>query len=963
MTDKTTANDALKAVSKRFIGAMAEIKLSKAGQNVNVVPQINITTDESVFKMTISFKIGLEKLYVVRDIYEFLDIIGTNRSIEFGKSFIYDDSRHTFEHYIDKILNMLSVSMRKNAGNMTTTKEFVLSGALKNSVLRILAGKPAEIIIDGKIQADMQIVNDNIPFAIELLKEDDGYRMAFDEISGVTPISDDCSICLWQGDIYVVPLEQAGCIKALIDAKNACGETVITFAHEDKTNVILKVLPKLRVASNLQIDSKLKNDVIVGDLKVKTYVDKTEDGYIAAKILFCYDNLEFNHFAGEKPVLKKKVLLRDRRAENAFIKAAASCGFKPYKGLLYIKENYRIYEFMNEKSRLLAEFGEIYYSETFDLKIVSPSRASAGVHLDGGNLLEFDISFDEINMDELPGVLEAVREKSRYYRLKNGSFVNLSAQAIKKSVQLLDSLDVQLSHIDGNSVSVPVSRAFYINKFEDEDIKISRDEYFDNFISRFADGDTEVCEVPQNLKSVMRPYQIAGLKWLTMLANYNMGGILADEMGLGKTLQTIAFVMQQYAKYKKPTLIVAPTSLLYNWQAEIEKFTPGAKVCIVSGTPAERKQISKKFDSFHFVITSYGLLRRDIDLYTGYKFAYCFVDEAQHIKNPATINSKAVKKIKAGGYFALTGTPLENTLTELWSIFDFVMPGYLYSRHKFRKMYEVPIVKENDRDSLADLLKHTKPFVLRRLKTQVMKELPDKIESRMVSELEPEQKQLYAAYALQAKNEIDVLAENGGFERNRIKILALITRLRQLCCHPSLFVENYDGTSGKIEMLKEIVENALSDGHRIIIFSQFTTMLKIISEMLSEIGVEHYYLDGSTKSKDRIELVNTFNKGGADVFLISLKAGGTGINLTGADMVIHYDPWWNPAVENQATDRAHRIGQTKTVQVLKLVAKGTIEEKIYNLQKLKQNMIDSVLESGETMLSSMTLEEIKSLFD
>ncbi|MBR2472258.1 MAG: DEAD/DEAH box helicase, partial [Clostridia bacterium] len=492
---------------------------------------------------------------------------------------------------------------------------------------------------------------------------------------------------------------------------------------------------------------------------------------------------------------------------------------------------------------------------------------------------------------------------------------------------------------------------------------INKYTYFNDFVSKFENVSFEDYEIPKDMEHILRPYQKTGFKWLKLLASFGLGGILADEMGLGKTLQAIAFVKSEYEKTKKPTLIVAPTSLLYNWYNEIKKFSPDSSVCIISGDPAERKALAADIDKYCFVITSYGLLRRDAALYANASLAYCIIDEAQQIKNPNTINAKAVKSLKAQGFFALTGTPLENNLTELWSIFDFVMPGYLFSRHKFRTMYEIPIVKEENKNSLNELLKHTKPFILRRLKSQVMSELPQKIESKIVCEPTQKQKLLYTAYASAAKKEINTLIDNGNIARNHIKILSMITRLRQLCCHPSLFVENYNGGSGKLDVLIDLLESSIDSGHRVLIFSQFTSMLSIIADTLNEIGISYFYLDGHTPSKSRVEMADKFNSGEKSVFLISLKAGGTGLNLTGADMVIHFDPWWNPAVENQATDRVHRIGQTKSVQVMKFVAKDTIEEKIHEIQQIKQNMIDNVLETGETLLSSMTIDEIKSLFE
>ena len=949
------------AASRQLILDIHSIKITKARQTVKLVPQLYIGTQSDDFTAQMGFKIGIDKLYVVKNAYELFDVIGTNGNIEYGKNFVFDDSRHVFEPEIKGLINLLVVASRKKPELASQQKEFELTGNLKTAVIRELEGVETDIFINGRYHPHTKVINDNIPIDLSLSKSDNQYRIDFEDCLMIEPISSDCGVCLYNDNIYVVSIEQAGCLSALLKAYNTMKEPYITFLPEDKTKVITHLMPKLRSAAKLKIDANVKRDVIMGDLAVKLYIDKTPEGYIKVKACFCYESAEFNHFAGEKPVIEGKVLLRDRRSENNFIRTAAAMGFHPEKGYLYLYDDEKIYTFLTEGIAALKQFGEIYYSDTFNQRVIAPAKSSIGVSVSSGNLLEFDMSFDDISKEEIADVLRSVKEKKKFHRLKDGSFIDLNANGIKNTVKLIDELDATVD--EDASFSAPLSRAFFLNSLNSDSISLSRDIYFEHFIDKFNNVDVEDFKLPPNMESVLRPYQVVGFKWLKLLAQFKLGGILADEMGLGKTLQAIAFVMSEYEKTQKPTLIVAPTSLLYNWQSEIEKFAPQAKSVIVSATPSERSHAERKIDGYHFVITSYGLLRRDISNYIKYEFAYCFIDEAQHIKNPNTINAKVVKKIKAGSFFALTGTPLENTLTELWSIFDFIMPGYLYGRHKFRKTYEIPIIKEEDRIALEDLLRHTRPFILRRLKSQVMSELPEKIESYMVCELEPTQRSLYAAYASEAKDRIDVLSADGGFNRNRIEILAIITRLRQICCHPALFVENYEGGSGKLDMLKEIIEEAVMSGHRILVFSQFTSMLSIISGMLRMSGIDHFYLDGNTKSRERLNLVNEFNGGACDVFLISLKAGGTGLNLTGADMVIHYDPWWNPAVENQATDRAHRIGQTKTVQVLKLVTKGTIEEKICNLQKVKQNMIDSVIETGETLISSMSLSEIKSLFD
>ena len=434
-------------------------------------------------------------------------------------------------------------------------------------------------------------------------------------------------------------------------------------------------------------------------------------------------------------------------------------------------------------------------------------------------------------------------------------------------------------------------------------------------------------------------------------------------MGLGKTLQVIAFLLSKQDYTQPPSLVVAPTSLMYNWQDEIERFAPELKACVVAGSKEERKEILAGADaSFDVLITTYNMLKRDISLYEKRRFRYCFLDEAQHIKNPTTQNARAVKKIKTTGYFALTGTPIENTLTELWSIFDFLMPGYLLNQKKFKERFETPIVREQDARSLTDLKRHVMPFILRRMKKDVLTELPDKVERKMVNEMTPKQEKIYQGWFIKSQREFAAELKANGFGESRIKILAILTRLRQIACDPSMFLEGYDGGSGKLDMLEEVVSEAVEGGHRILVFSQFTTMLGHIGERLKTLGITYFYLDGSTPALERIHLVKSFNDGTTPVFLISLKAGGTGLNLTGADMVIHFDPWWNPAVEDQATDRAYRLGQKNNVQVLKFITKNTVEEKIYKLQEKKKSLIDQMIQPGENFLSKLSEDEIKELF-
>lgn len=950
-----------------IVKTLEGIRLSRNKKILHFVPIIEIMTDEREnVSVRLGVEIGDDKLYKVRKIDALLDGISNNTSVEFSKNFVFNGNKHTFGDRENDFVEYLQTlkQIYNDSGRVLPERYIPLKGNTLLTVFRLASlCEKYKILYDTKEEREYKILVDKLQIPLEFSKTNERYKIDFEQWMDIRAISSDYRIIFFENAFHVVPFEQAKVCEALLKAGKSINKTSLLFAATDKDSIVEHVLPRLRYLSDLSVDNEIRKDIIITELKVKVYLETTETGNIRAKALFCYDNFEFNHFANEKPDCSDKVLLRDKRRENEFIRVAAKMGFALKKGYLYLDNSAKIYNFLEIGLEQLSSIAEVFYSEEFyKLRVVMPSRVNSSINIGAGDLFEFRLDVDDIPKNELENVLAAVREKQRFYRLTNGNFVNLKSKALEAVGEILDNADASVGE-DGIA-SISLSKALYIGTREqDELVEINRDKAFGEILEKLKNPINSDFEVPSCLNDIMRGYQVAGFKWLKTMAAYGFGGILADEMGLGKTLQTIAFIISEYEKNKIPSLVIVPTSLLFNWQAEFEKFAADYKVKIVYGTPEERRDILADVDDCAAVITSYGLIRRDVKAYTKKKWNYCFIDEAQHIKNPNTVNSKAVKQIKADGYFAITGTPIENNLTELWSIFDFVMPGYLFSRAKYRRVYEIPIIKKNDSTAVSMLLEHTAPFILRRLKSAVMQELPEKIETYTVTELEAEQRELYSAYAYRAREEILRLTREKGFEKSRIEILAQITRLRQLCCHPSLFIENYEGGSGKLNTLLEIVENSISSGRRILVFSQFTSMLEIIADMLRQMGITYFYLDGAVKSSKRIEMCNAFNEGQRDVFLISLKAGGTGLNLVGADTVIHFDPWWNPAVENQATDRAHRIGQTKVVQVIKLVTKGTIEEKIQNLKEKKQELINSVLQEGTGSISSMTLEEIQSLFE
>jgi SNF2 family DNA or RNA helicase len=678
---------------------------------------------------------------------------------------------------------------------------------------------------------------------------------------------------------------------------------------------------------------------------------------VAVMLKFIKEYYSKSHFNEEGNKLNK--LLRDIKY-NAY-----KLSDQKEKLKLEINYFYDIYDYIPSFEEI-KDFSDLYFSEDFKkIKIYNYSHVKSGVRVSGQGLLEFDFRIEDIDPKEIRKILSSIRQKKKYYRLKDGDLIDLQHQDFSKVASVIDYLNINEKELFSKGRTlIPKYNAFYLDEALGDDLQgFKKDLSFKKFIKDLEEEKNIDYSLPPNLDNIMRNYQKEGFKWLKNLSHYGFGGILADEMGLGKTLQTIAFIAAE--KADKPSLIVAPTTLIYNWLREVEKFAPQLKALVIAGSPQEREDLIANAKDYDMVITSYPLIRRDVESYKDITFKYCILDEAQHIKNPLSQNSYAVKSIKAKGYFALTGTPLENSLTELWSIFDFIMPGYLFNHHKFLERYEIPIVKEGDQEVLATLNKHIKPFILRRLKKDVVAELPPKIEHKLVVDMTEEQKKLYTAYMLSARKTVERDFLLPGQKGNKLEIMALLTRLRQICCDPAVFLEDYQGDSGKMQALEELLGEVLAQKHRVLLFSQFTRVLKNIVGRLKSKGIPYSYLDGNTPAKVRNDLVNDFNAGSNDIFLISLKAGGTGLNLTGADIVIHFDPWWNPAVEQQATDRAHRIGQEKTVQVIKLIAKDTIEEKIYNLQEKKKEIFDKVVEvstSEMSLISKLSEAEIRELF-
>ena len=616
--------------------------------------------------------------------------------------------------------------------------------------------------------------------------------------------------------------------------------------------------------------------------------------------------------------------------------------------------------------RELSGMGEVLVSDRLRQRCVRESpqvSVTAAVH---SCLLDLKVGASGMTTHELAEYLTAYKRRQKYVRLSNGDIMRLDENA-RALGELAEGLGVDEEALARGIEGLPVAETLFVDTMlrAQAGVRLAGDAGFRAIVRDFETFANADAEPPASLADVLRPYQVEGFRWLETLERLGFGGILADDMGLGKTLQVIAHILaRKEAGAAGSTLVVCPASLVYNWTRELARFAPQLSVAAVLGTKAQRSAVVGRIgtdEAPDVLVTSYDLMRRDAETYARVRFARVVLDEAQYIKTSTAQVTKAAKCLQADVRLALTGTPVENRTAELWSIFDFLMPGLLGSRKDFSKRFE-GAAENREAGAAGRLRRMVAPFILRRMKEDVLADLPEKSETVVWARMSGEQDKLYKAHqdrlALQVAHELPQ-----ELKRTKLQVLAQLTRLRQICCDPRLCFEDYAGESAKLDTCMELVRSAMDAGHKILLFSQFTSMLGLISERLSAEKVAHLTLTGSTSKPERARLVDAFQAGAAPVFLISLKAGGVGLNLTAADVVIHYDPWWNLAAQNQATDRAHRLGQTRAVSVFKLVCQGTIEERIAQMQESKRELAESILGGEDVSSASLTREDILALLD
>ncbi|WLV24523.1 DEAD/DEAH box helicase [Aciduricibacillus chroicocephali] len=851
--------------------------------------------------------LGEEKV-LIANIPEFL------RSVQEASGYsVYNPSEHCFDSKTYRVLEQLTEMVRTELEEKQQI--ITIQPAYWQSIAPLLAEAPGASFKLGKGTPPIQFQ----------FKEEAGENAlvvtGMEDLIHLVPYA----ALLQEDTVYQLSTLQSEQLKSL-------RRHVRTIIPEAELKSFTKeIVPQLRLLGNVNVSPAISAKLREAKLIAKLFLDRV-NGRLLASLEFHYGPIVINPLQQER-----QEIFQDIEMENEILQLLKESKFTETESGFYIHNEDLEYDFLYNRLPLIEKYVRVHATTAVRERVLSgPFKPRLEVHIkkERTDWLEFTFDMDAVPQSEIKNLLQALEEKRKYYRLRSGALLSLETDEFNRLTDFLNGLTVQPAEFE-EGYKVPIGRG--LGLIDGSDL-FELQESFRQFLEQLRSPDELDIPIPNELDATLRSYQITGYKWMKTLAEKGFGGVLADDMGLGKTIQSIAFIISDLPairERKEPVLIVCPSSLIYNWHSELSKFAKSVQAIIMDGKPAERVRKQKESLQADVLITSYPILLQDEKWYRGQQFHTIFFDEAQVCKNPATRTARIAAKLKAAHRFGLTGTPIENALEELWSIFHIVFPELFGSVKDFSKL------------SRKQIARRVKPFLLRRTKADVLQELPAKTETIERAELLPEQKKLYGAYLAKLRHDEFKHLDKETFRKNRIRILSGITRLRQICCHPALFVDGYNGSSAKFEQLFEILEEAQQAGRRVLIFSQFTSMLSMISQELALRGMEFFYLDGTTPASERLELCRRFNEGERGFFLISLKAGGTGLNLTGADTVILYDTWWNPAVEAQATDRAHRMGQQKKVHVIKLIAKGTIEEKMNELQDRKRELIGEILDKEE----------------
>ena len=911
----------------------------------------------------VSLRVGQERMYVVKSMAQFLHALSHKETLAFGKGFVLEPQWMGFTGVDAKIVRLLqdAAYVCELEGKLVQTgleaKYLTIGERFMPRLMQLLMAKPFKISFGEEIVHVPCVFDGQAELLFGVSQSGRELEIRAQMPRSLRPLDAQYRYVFCEGDVLRLPREQREIVRVLHE-NGRDGQSAFRFDAGQSVRVISELLPVLENAGAVTIDGALAERIVRRELKVKAYFDR-DDRLVVCRMAFQYGDDEIDPFApapAKTDEEERLLMLRDAAGERQALDMLAASGFRMQKGRVVLSGQEMIYRFLTEGIYALQKTAEVYCSDEFRKMTPRKPHFTGMLRMQEG-ALQLQMEENGEPTPEILAILKALRSNKRYFRLKDGTFLDLTEMDEWRELAEAaagTSEEEETEESGRGLLEIESFRAAYMmSLLEGGKLPVAADQSVRDFVSEM-DGEGEPCPTP--LDKTLRPYQLRGFMWMQALDRLHMGGILADDMGLGKTLQVIALLLwaRRRGDDNRPSIIVAPTSLVYNWAAEIARFAPDLRVVTAEGAQNARAQtiarLRQEDGSIDVYITSYPLIRRDIAALAHVSFRFAVLDEAQYIKNAMSVGAGAVKQIRAQTRFALTGTPMENHPGELWSIFDFVLPGYLLSFAQF--MHRFGTGEESD-----VLRRRIRPFLLRRLKGDVLRELPEKNEILMTADMTEEQRRVYQASLMRLRPQV----ENMG--KNRIEVLAAITELRQICGHPSLVLPDYAASSGKLDMLLDILPGALEAGHRALIFSQFTRMLRILQRRLEAVGVTCLYLDGETPPKRRLDLVEQFNAGGAQVFLISLKAGGSGLNLVGADTVIHFDPWWNPAAEDQATDRAHRIGQKRAVTVIRMITRGTIEEQVVRLGERKRELFDQMITAGEAMPTQLTQEDIRALFE
>lgn len=916
---------------------------------------------EGITLFNCEFRIGAGNLNLILDLKDFLYKNSLKKPLKFNDGFTYNPLKDEFLDEDKRVLQFVASHKDMISGRYLRLKQNNLKDFLK------LIDEKKKINFNfNSINYEVKVKKENVPVALTLKEGKEGFVLSHHKKFPVL-LNNLGDVMFFDRNLYLPrkrQLEYYIPIHKLFLKNN-------TITYKKSLENLRTLLEELKnISKNIVLDENVR--VFKEKLMKTTFNLYKTEGKIYCNVKIDYCGYIIDLIRDEKD----NSFLRDLKSEKYIEFQLERFKFiKREEDFCFIGNEEEIYELLSKGIKRLREFGEVLLSEELkEFKVLDSSLISSELK-ELSNFYKLKFDFGDFELRELRESIEAMKRGDRFYRTKK-VYLDLEDPGIVNFLNLLE--DLGLENIKDNEVYIDKSKVLYIQeKLKDRTLSfIKGGNVLQEIVGKLLNKEFKRKLVPKALNAELRPYQKEGFKWINEITDLGFGGVLADDMGLGKTLQIIAFLLSQK---KSKSIVVVPTSVIYNWMDEFEKFAPSIRVGLVHGSKSKRDKVlrdfkrglgikieeenlkEKSYEKYDVLLTTYGTLKNDEKAYENLSFDYCIIDEAQNIKNPTAQATLSVKNIKSRCNIALTGTPIENNLMELWSIFDFVMPGYLFTKDRFRERFIL------DESNLSELKSLITPFILRRLKEDVLSELPEKLEKKYLVEMKGKQKQLYSFYVKAIKNQLNENKSSEKSGRDKINLFAYLTKLREICLDPSLVVPDYTGGSSKLTVVKEIVKDASESGKKILLFSQFTSVLQKIEDDFKKEDISYLYLDGGTSAKDRVERVKKFNEdSNIKVFLISLKAGGVGLNLTSASVVIHFDPWWNPAVEDQATDRAHRFGQENKVEVIKLVAKDTIEEKIVLMQEDKRELIQSLMD-GKTMdgkgLKRLTEEEISKLFE